>query len=117
MRVLEKFENEYINTMSGNLHRNVVLLIDFDGKKDRRDEVQKIIPDSISDRVFLIGALTKPEDIRKSGLGTFEEIGRKLADDCRGNTTVAWNHELLKHNAEELTRMMTTLRPILFPQT
>lgn len=115
MRVLEKFENEYINTMSGNSHRHIVLLIDFDGKKDRRDEVQKVIPDSLSDRVFIIGALTEPEKIRKAGLGSFEEIGQKLADDCRDQTTTAWDHELLEHNAEEVKRMMTTLRPILFP--
>jgi hypothetical protein len=47
-------------------------------------------------------------------LRTFEEIGLKLAEDCRSDSKSTWGHELLKHNADEVDGMKSILRPILF---
>jgi hypothetical protein len=76
--------------------------------------MKKIIPDQLRNRVFVIGAWSEPEDLRKARLGTFEEIGWKLAEDCRSDSKSTWGHELLKHNADEVDRMKSVLRPILF---
>jgi hypothetical protein len=76
--------------------------------------MKKIIPDELMNRVFVIGAWSEPEDLRKARLGTFEEIGFKLAEECRSDSKSTWDHELLKHNADEVVRMASVLRPILF---
>ncbi len=63
----------------------------------------------------MIGAWSNPEALKKAGLGTFEQIGRKLAEDCRTGSNNTWGHELHKHNAEELDRMTSRLKPVFFP--
>jgi hypothetical protein len=112
--VRDKFENEYVDILLNNPNSHVVLLIDFDQDPDRLNAMKKIIPDELRNRVFVIGAWSEPEDLRKAGLGTFEEIGLKLAEDCRSDSKSTWGHELLKHNADEVDRMKSVLRPILF---
>jgi hypothetical protein len=88
---------------------HVVLLIDFDDRENRFDQVTDRIPVELRQRVFMIGARSEPEELKKAGLGTFEEIGFKLAEDCRSGSTSTWDHELLKHD-----RMLRVLKPILF---
>ena len=88
------------------------MLIDFDGRPDRRDQVD--IPHDLQDRVFVIGALSQPEDLKADTRLTFEEIGRELGQDCPSQPAGIWNHELLTHNAVELGRMWKTLGAIPF---
>jgi len=91
----------------------MVLLIDFDGQEDRLDEAMEVIPDDLRERVFVLGALTEPEDLRRA-LGSYEEIGSRLARDCQSDTEETWTHPLLRHNAGELARLRACVRPILF---
>ena len=96
-------------------HRYLVVLIDFDGDTSRRGEVFKEIPQDVRNRIFVIGALREPEDLRLASNLPFEAIGRQCADECRLQLRGLWDNDLLRHNAAELDRMLPVLRPILFP--
>jgi hypothetical protein len=113
-QVLERFESDHIVEMDRYPYRFMVLLIDCDGREDRLSDAKGRIPERLSERVFVLGAWTKPEDLR-ADLGSYEKIGRALAADCREGTDTIWGHELLKHNVSELDRLRERVRPILFP--
>ena len=113
-KLLEQFNRNEVPGMDRWPDRFVVLLIDFDGEQDRLDTAKAEIPDRLAERVFVVGALTEPEDLRKARLGSYEAIGSGLARDCREETDITWCHPLLRHNADELDRMREHVRPILF---
>jgi hypothetical protein len=96
-------------------YRFMILLIDFDGNfEGRLAKARERIPEHLHQRVFVIGTLSEPEALRRAGLGTYEQIGAALANDCRNETESTWGHVLLRHNAGELARMRSTVRSILF---
>ncbi|MGO9172885.1 MAG: hypothetical protein ACLP7P_13115 [Rhodomicrobium sp.] len=101
--LMDKFENRFI-----------VLLIDFDGDGNRLQKVQQQIPASLTDRVFILGAQTEPEELKQAGLGSYEDIGRTMAEDCQNGTQTVWAHELLRHNEGELNRLREAVCAILF---
>jgi len=112
--ILEYFQTDLVPSMRSNTNRHLVLLIDFDDKSGRRfPEVKEKIPEDLTERVFVLGAKTTPEDL-KAAIGSFETIGRKLADDCRDNTRETWGHYLLAHNETELERLRERIGPIIF---
>jgi hypothetical protein len=113
--VLDKFTNTYIKTMHKYPDQHIVLMIDFDHDEDRLETAKMSVPSELLNRVIILGARPEPETLRTAGLGTFAEIGQKLARDCRDNTSLTWDDPLLKHNSGELQRMAPTLKPILFP--
>jgi len=95
--------------------RLVVLLIDFDNHFTARlQNVKAQIPAHLTDRVFILGALQTPEALKKAGLGSYEDIGVAMAEDCRQETDTTWGHALLQHNAGELDRLRQRVRPLLF---
>ncbi len=112
--VLERFKSDHVIEMDCNPHRFMVLLIDFDGREDRLDIAKAAIPDRLTERVFVLGALTEPEALRRANLGSYETIGLAMAKDCREETDTTWGHRLLQHNASELDRLREHVRPILF---
>jgi hypothetical protein len=112
-RVLEDFESDEIAGMRKWGSRFMVLLIDFDGHHDRLEQAKGRIPDDLTDRVFILGVFSEPEDL-KPGLGSFEAIGSALARDCREGANVTWNHDLLRHNCTEVDRLRDRILPILF---
>jgi hypothetical protein len=91
----------------------MVLLIDFDGDEARLGRAMACIPQRLADRVFVLGALGEPEDL-KPDLGSYETIGSRMAEDCRQDTDGTWGHKLLRRNAGELNRLRERVRPILF---
>jgi hypothetical protein len=96
-------------------HRFVVILIDFDNHfAARLQSAQAQIPANLTDRVFILGSLDDPEALRKAGLGSYENIGAAMAEDCRQETDTTWGHALLQHNAGELDRLRQHVRPLLF---
>lgn len=115
-RVCEEFEHAYVRKLNENKNCHVVMLIDFDGRPERRDQVESLIPDDLRDRVFVIGVLSQPEKLKEDKGLSFEQLGRELEEDCPRQTGGIWNHELLKHNAVELDRLWKTLGDILYPQ-
>jgi len=95
------------------IYGSSVLLIDFDGNSDRLNAAKAAIPIHLQDRVFVPGAWTEPEELRKK-LGSYETIGLAMAEDCQNDTTVTWADNLLSHNSIELERLRKYVRPILF---
>lgn len=114
VKVLECFQSEHIKGMERYHNRFMVLLIDFDRDKDRLERAKKFIPENLKERVFVLGAWSKPEDLTKAGLGHPETVGRKLARECREETSQIWGHDLFRHNASELERLRRHILPILF---
>jgi hypothetical protein len=114
LNVCEIFVAEHISGMYKYDLRHLVLLLDFDNQPNRMSEVNKRVPADLKDRVFLIGAKSEPEDLRRAGLGSFEQIGKTLAIECRNNTSHLWSHNLLAHNASERSRLEQTVRAFLF---
>jgi hypothetical protein len=111
--VLELFLADHVREMVLNTARFMVLLIDFDGNDDRLDDARNRIPEHLRGRVFILGAWSEPEDLKKA-LGAYETIGAAMAQDCREDTDTIWGHDLLRHNAGELARLRDQVRPILF---
>jgi hypothetical protein len=114
MAVLERFDSDHVDGMKSNAQRFMVLLIDLDGKQARLQDVKGKIPVHLTDRVFVLGTLSEPEALKSAGLGTYEMIGKAMAQNCREETDTIWGHDLLRHNAGELARMRERVRPILF---
>jgi hypothetical protein len=112
--VLESFVADHADQMRENTNRSIVLLIDLDGQEARLTEVKAKIPVDLAERVFILGALSEPEALRRDLRRSYETIGSEMAKDCRDETKEVWGHALLRHNATELERLRQHVRPILF---
>jgi hypothetical protein len=113
-KTVEEFTKTYASEMRQLPERRMVLLIDFDDDENRLSYVKSQIPDDLQARVFVLGVLSEPENLRTDSKKTFEEIGEALAKDCSDNTNELWGHNLLKHNQRELDRMASSVKPFLF---
>lgn len=112
--VREQFKEDYVAVIRRYPLGYIILMVDFDTQEDRLEEMCKVVPDDLKDRVFVIGVWSEPEKLR-SALGLpFEKIGFKLAGECQANTIEMWQHELLAHNTAELQRMPSDIRNMLF---
>lgn len=114
IKTVEEFTKEYASKMRQLPERRMVLLIDFDDDENRLSYVKRHIPEDLEARVFVLGVLSEPENLRTDIKKTFEEIGEALAKDCSDNTNELWGHNLLKHNKGELDRMASSVKPFLF---
>jgi hypothetical protein len=115
-KVIDCFLSDHVAGMERYPKRHMVLLIDFDGDQERLSRVKEMIPGRLAERVYVLGALNEPEDLKRAGLGSsFEPIGSAMAKDCREGTDSIWSHNLLRHNKDELDRLRELVRPILFP--
>jgi len=114
VKVVEKFNQDLVPIMDEYKKTWVVLLIDFDKDKDRLSWVKDLIPEDLKERVFVLGVLSNPEDLKNNINKSFEKIGESLANDCAENTNHLWGHDLLKHNKTELDRMIASVKPFLF---
>jgi hypothetical protein len=112
-KVLDTFQSVHLGDMQTNLNRFMVLLIDFDGRRDRLERAKAVVPPGIADRVFILGAWTEPEKLKSAGLGSYEAIGKAMAKDCREGTRTIWAHELLRHNTSEIDRLHSRVWPFL----
>jgi len=113
-KTVGEFTKKYASEMRQLPQRMMVLLIDFDENENRLSYVESHIPDDLKARVFVLGVLSEPENLRTDIKKTFEEIGEALAKDCSDNTNELWGHTLLKHNKGELDRMASSVKPFLF---
>jgi hypothetical protein len=111
--VLNLFNAVHAMEMDRCPSRFMVLLIDFDRAVDRLEKAKARIPAHLTGRVFILGALSEPHDL-KADLGPYESIGSRTARDCREGTDITWGHRLLQHNLGELDRLREHVRPILF---
>lgn len=113
-KVLDEFSSNQILEMHKFSKRFMVLLLDFDSKKDRMPYCVKQIPEELRDRVFILGVWSEPEHLKKQLAQHFEDIGESLAKACINDDNKLWQHELLKHNLEEIERMKPQIKPLLF---
>jgi len=112
--VVKKFTNDYASTMRQYQHRMMALLIDFDDHEHRLSHVKDQIANDLEDRVFVLGVLSEPENLKRDINKNFEKIGEALAKDCSDRTNELWGHDLLRHNETELDRMISSVKPFLF---
>ena len=111
-RVLDEFLEAHVAALREHSSRLMILLIDFDEKDWRRPYFERKIPDDLKSRVFVIGSWKTPEKLNVGG--KYEDFGKSLAAACFDNKLEPWGHPLLVHNREEIDRMRTSVRPILF---
>jgi hypothetical protein len=112
--VLDRFLSDYVSEMRKYYERHMVLLLDFDERDNRPDQIRAQIPDDLTDRVFILGVQSEPEALKRAGLGSLEHIGARLAIECREGKREIWAHDLLKINASELDRLQQVVRGFLF---
>lgn len=115
--VVKKFKKEIVRQMKNYHERRIVLIIDFDNEIERLNDVKSQIPEELSERVFVLGALSNPEALKVNLGKSLEAIGASLSQDCSDNTQKVWGHDLLKHNEPELNRMVSLVKPFLFKGT
>ena len=116
LKALGRFDNprdSHLTSLRKYPNSFLVVMIDGDGEEARFDEARRKIPADLSDRIFILGVWTEPEALKKD-LGSYEKIGRALAQDCREGTARTWGHALLRHNETEVARLRERVRPILF---
>ncbi len=113
-KVLEDFSSVHVSEMQTYSQRRIVLVIDFERHEDRLSLVREKIPQALADRVFVLGTMSEPENLKIAFGESFEEIGKALAKDCAYNTNELWGHDLLSHNAPEINRMIISVKPFLF---
>lgn len=109
MKALEKIGGDYQSRLTKYPDALLAVIIDFDKDLSRIDYAREQVPETLRDRVFILGAASRPEDLRKSGLGKFEEIGEALARDCRNGTLTVWRDDQLRHNLPEAERLRDRL--------
>ncbi|WP_225977479.1 hypothetical protein [Nostoc sp. CENA543] len=113
-RVLEILASVHIAEMRKFPKRMMILLVDFDNQpQERLSYIQSQIPEDLIERVFVIGVLSEPEKLKRDAKKDFEGIGEALALDCSQNTNHFWDHHLLRHNKNELERMILSVKPFL----
>ncbi len=118
-KVVSKFTTQLVPEMRKYRACIVLLLIDFDcyegcSHKERLHRVTCDIPDDLKNRVFVLGVLSEPEKLKTKCRKSFEQIGEILADGCPDNKNELWMDELMKHNEDELSRILLSVRPFLF---
>ena len=96
--------------------RRLVIIIDLDNRKNRLAQAKNQIPDDLADRVFILGPRKDPEQLKRTlrTVGSLEDIGRALAEECRTGAHEIWNYPELAQNAYELKRLKTLVEPWLF---
>lgn len=114
--VRDRFVADQVASMRSYPERRIVLLIDFDGHVNRLATMKKAVPQDLIERVFVLGTLTRPEDLKPDHGSSLETIGRTLANECHGDERPTWDCELLRHNSAELTRLRVTSCEFLFTQ-
>jgi hypothetical protein len=112
--VVERFLSDHVNAMRNNTNRRMVLLLDFDERDNRRDEIKARIPADLEDRVFILGVKSEPEALKRAVPGGFDKIGSRLAIECREGRREIWAHDLLETNANELARLQQSVFEFLF---
>lgn len=108
-----------INELKKYSRRHYLITIDFDTHIDERTSYYRglvdNLPQSVGDRIYLLGTFDEPKDLKAACGLNLEDIGKQLAQDCPlAPTHGLWSHEHLRHNAAELERLVAQVRPFLF---
>jgi hypothetical protein len=112
-KLVDLFLSDHVGEMDRWHQRLMILLIDCDGHADRLDDVRTQISAHLTDRVFVLGTFTQPEDLTPE-LGSLDAVVAAIPNDCRERTNTVWNHDLLRHNVGQVQRMNLLVRTLLF---
>ena len=113
--VLETFKSDHIAQLRKYQHRHLLLLIDFDDDHPARlVHFQNAIPPDVGDRVYVLGALTEAETLKREAGKKFGPLGQALAQGCYEDDYSLWQLGQLQHNANELQRLKNNVKPFLF---
>jgi hypothetical protein len=114
-KAVEDFVEVHADELQRFDQRRFVIVIDFDEQYEQRFEcIKRQVPQELDNRVFILGVLSNPENLRNDIDGKFEAIGRALSEDCVDDSREMWDHALLIHNTNELERMIMDIKPFLF---
>lgn len=105
---------EHVRLMRKYPARHVLLVVDFDGRPDRRGQIESRIPEDLRGRFYILGCSDEPETLLAALGIKAEELGRRLASDCDHNTNEYWNGAMLAHNEAELERLTRNVKAFLF---
>ena len=115
-KVLEAMERIHTRELRKYTLRQLILLVDFDGKGDARAaHFRAAFPSDVQGRIYVLGVRDEPESMRADLGIRFEDVGRRLADACDNDEDGLWGNEHLLHNRAELLRLSANVKPILFP--
>ena len=115
LKVVDSFHTSYSNTMRLYANRYLIMIVDCDKTHDRISNIRANLPDDIIDRIFILGCISEPEKLKTARLGSYESIGRRIADECRSKSDEIWQHDLLKNNFEEIVRLRKTMCYLCMP--
>lgn len=116
-KVIQEFRDNQVEAMKRLTGRYVILLLDFDSQyKERIKHIRESIPEELTNRVFVLGAAQTPEKLKSCLNKSYEAIGGQIARACQQDDDSIWQHEMLRHNLEEVQRLKKEIRPILFPE-
>jgi hypothetical protein len=92
-----------------------LLIVDFDGNAHRGSEIKNQIPEEVRDRVFVVGVLNEPENLKNSTGMKFEQLGLQIAEGCKDSNIDFWERqEPLAHNVDEIRRLSKAVRNLFF---
>lgn len=115
--VVDDFTDNHVSELRRYDRRLLLMLVDFDERSDKRlSDIKAKIPDDLIDRVFVLGSMSEPEDLKRELKMSLENIGVELSNDCAENTMTIWSHPLLVHNLAELERLNMHVKPVVFPR-
>lgn len=92
-----------------------LLIVDFDRNAHRGSEIKNQIPEEVRDRVFVVGVLNEPVNLKNSTGMKFEQLGLQIAEGCKDSNIDFWERqELLAHNVDEIRRLSKAVRNLFF---
>lgn len=108
-----------VNGLSNYPKRRLLLMIDFDGQDVARlveyANARAALPAAVQGRVFLLGCLETPEQMRAACGMQLEDIGNLLAGTCPPPPAGSlWTHAHMLQNAPELARLLAQVQPFLY---
>ncbi|MFP4305690.1 MAG: hypothetical protein ACLFRG_06720 [Desulfococcaceae bacterium] len=112
-KTIDFFIENHIEPIQKYAERRVMLLVDFDNDANRFHMISGHIPTAIRNRVFVLGCLSEPEQLRNNTRMSYEMIGKILAEDCVDGTDRLWSHPMLRSNRREIVRFKPTFRALL----
>ena len=101
--------------------RRLLLLIDFDNqlvtRQAKYNALKATLPANVADRVYLLGCLHEPEKLKAACnySKSIEKLGLELSSDCDPHPAQnLWQHDHMLHNAAELNRLVSQVKPFLY---
>ena len=116
-KAVNSLHEEWVQKLQDNENLFLLVLIDSDGKLNRILEIKSRLPKNLINRIFIIGCLNEPEELKKQAVSFIkadnpkekqsnEAVGKILFKHCKDKfTNNLWNSCELEHNFDEIIRL------------